>query len=74
MTSATHSLRKTIQNHSIKVNMSVYIAKSRQRFDVTLNNFLLHVPNHALKGLYMLNDETKYNINTSYYQDANRFY
>ena len=37
-----------------KVNKSVYIAKSRQRYYKTLNNILLHVPNHALKDVYML--------------------
>ena len=32
-----------------KVNKSVYIAKSRQRYYLTLNEILLHVSNHALK-------------------------
>ena len=36
------------------MNESVYVAKSRQQYDITLNNFLLHVPNHALKGLNTL--------------------
>ena len=31
----------------LKVNKSVYIAKSRQRYHKTLNNILLHVPNHT---------------------------
>ena len=35
--------------------MWVYIAKSRQRYYKTLNNIMLHVPNHALKDMYMLN-------------------
>ena len=39
----------------IKMNKSVNIAKSRQRHDTPLNNFLLHVPNHALRDLFMLN-------------------
>ena len=38
-----------------KVNESVYIAKSRQRYHKTLNKFLLHVPNHTLKDARMLN-------------------
>ena len=36
---------------------------SRQRHDIILNN-LLHVPNHALKGLHMLNHRTIYDKNT----------
>ena len=44
---------------SLKVNKSVYIAKSRQRYHKTLNNILLHVSNHALKDMYMLNYGTK---------------
>ena len=40
---------------SVKVNKSVYVAKLGQRCDKTLNNFLLHVPNHALKDMDMLN-------------------
>ena len=51
----------------IKVSKSVYIAKSRQRFHITLTIFLLHVPNHALKKLYILNHGIKYNTNSSYY-------
>ena len=39
----------------IKMNKSVNIAKSRQRHDTPLNNFLFHVPNHALRDLFMLN-------------------
>ena len=39
----------------IKVNKSVYIAKSEQPYDKTLNNFLLHVSNNALKDMYILN-------------------
>ena len=38
-----------------KANESVYIAKSRQRYHKTLNNILLHVSNHALKCMYMVN-------------------
>ena len=51
----------------IKVNKSVYIAKSRQRYFQTLNNILLHVPNHALKDVYMLNYGTIKSTNSSYY-------
>ena len=38
----------------LKVNKSVYIPKSRQRHVITHNNFLLHVPNHALKDFLCL--------------------
>ena len=34
---------------------SVYVAKVRQRYYKTLNKFLLHVPNHALKDVHVLN-------------------
>ena len=51
----------------IKVNKSVYVAKLGQRYDKTLNNFLLRVPNHALKDMYMLNYGTTSNVNSSYY-------
>ena len=37
-----------------KVNKSVYIAKSGERYK-TLNNFLLHVSNHTLKDMHTLN-------------------
>ena len=40
----------------LKANKSIYIARSRLRHDITLNNFLLHVPNHVLNDLYMLKD------------------
>ena len=39
----------------VKVNKSVNIAKSRQRYYKPLNNILLHVSNHTLKDMYMLN-------------------
>ena len=39
----------------LKVNKSVYIAKYRQRYYKTLNNILLHAPNHVLKDMNMLN-------------------
>ena len=52
---------------SIKVNKSVYIAKSRQRYHETLDNIVLHVPNHALKDVYMLNYGTIKNINSFCY-------
>ena len=38
-----------------KVNKSVYIAKSRQRYHKTFHNILLHVSNHTLEDMYMLN-------------------
>ena len=50
-------------NKKLKVNKSVYIAKSRQRHYKTLNKILLHVPNHALKDVYMLNYGTIKSIN-----------
>ena len=50
-----------------KANKSVYKAKSRQRYYKTFNNILLHVPNHALKDVYMLNYRTIKNTNSSYY-------
>ena len=48
------------------MNKSLYIAKSRQQYYKTLNNILLHVPNHALKDVYMLNYGTIKNANSSY--------
>ena len=42
----------------IKVNKSVYIVKSRQRYHLKLNDILLHVINHALKDMYILNYRT----------------
>ena len=48
------------------MNKSVYIAKSRQPYYQTLNSILLHVPNHALKDVYMLNYGTIKSINSSY--------
>ena len=36
----------------VEMNKLVYIATSKQRYDKTLNNFLLHVAIHALKGMY----------------------
>ena len=56
-----------LANFPLKVNKSVYIAKSRQRDDITtLKNFLLHVPNHALMMKL-------YKIRTVH-RVANRFY
>ena len=52
---------------SVKVNKSVYIAKSRQCYYKTLNNILLHVPNHALKDVYKLNYGIMKNTNSSFY-------
>ena len=51
----------------IKVNKSIYIAKSRQQYFKTLTNILLHVPNHALKDVYMLNYRIIKNTNSAYY-------
>ena len=39
----------------LKVNKSVYRANSRHRYHKTLNNIFLHVSNHTLKDVYMLN-------------------
>ena len=50
----------------IKVNKSVYIAKSRQQCYKTLNDILLHVPNNTLKDVYMLNYGTIKNRNILY--------
>ena len=44
---------------TFKVNKSVYIAKSRQRYHKPLNSILLHVSNHTLKYMYMFNYGTK---------------
>ena len=49
------------------MNKSVHIAKSRQRYYKTLNNILLHVPNHALKDVYMLNYGIIKNTDSSHY-------
>ena len=38
-----------------KVNKSVYIAKLGQRYNKSLIKFLLHVSNHVLRFMYMLN-------------------
>ena len=52
---------------SIYSEKSVCIAKWRQRYYKTLNNILLHVPNHALEDVYMLNYGIITNTNSSYY-------
>ena len=49
------------------MNNSVYVAKLGQQYDKTLNNFLLHVPNDALKDMHMLNYGTINNINSLFY-------
>ena len=49
------------------MNNSVYVAKLGQQYDKTLNNFLLHVPNDALKDMHMLNYGTINNINSFFY-------
>ena len=41
----------------------VYMPKSRQRHDITRNNFLLLVPNQTLKYLCMVNKESISNMN-----------
>ena len=43
------------RNKCIKVNKSVYTAKSRQRHYKTLKSILLHVSKQALKDMYMFN-------------------
>ena len=40
---------------NVKVNKSVYRAKLRQWYYKTLKNIFLHMPNHALKDIHMLN-------------------
>ena len=57
----------TFLKSDFKVNKSVCIAKSRQLHDKTHNNFLLHVPNHALKDMYMLSYGTLNNTNNLCY-------
>ena len=49
-----------------KVAKSVYLAKLGQQYDKELNNFLLHVPNNALKNIYMLYYRTVNNTNSLY--------
>ena len=58
----------------LKVNKSVYVAKSRQRYYRTLNNILLHVPNHALKAVFVLNYKIIKNTNSSYYTRLTWFF
>ena len=50
-----------------KVNRSVYIAKSGQQYDKTLNNFLKYVPNHVIKDMYMLNYGIMNSVNSLYH-------
>ena len=52
---------------TIKGNKSAYIAKSGQRYDKTLNNFLLHVQNHALKDMYILDCGIINSMNSLYH-------
>ena len=44
---------------SLKVTLlhvrSSHIAKSRQQYNKPLNNFLMHVSDHAIKDMYTLN-------------------
>ena len=51
----TFLLTLTQTHNQLKVNKSVYIAKSKQQYHKRLNKILLHVSNHALKDMYMLN-------------------
>ena len=55
------------RRRSVKVNKSVSIAKSGQRYDKTRNNLLLHVPNHALKDMYVLNYGIINNMSSLYH-------
>ena len=43
------------------------MAKSGQWYDKTINSSLLHVLNHALKDMYMLNYGIINNMNSLYY-------
>ena len=49
------------------MNKSVYIAKSGQQYIKTLNNFFLHVSNHTLNDIYMLNYGIINNMNSLHY-------
>ena len=60
-------IKVRMKHFKLKVNKSVYIAKSRQRYYKTFKNILLLVPNHALKDVYMLNYGIIKNTNSSYY-------
>ena len=51
------------------VNMSVYIAKSRQQFDIAFNNLFVERSKSRFKRIIYA-----YNMNTSYYRGAERFY
>ena len=62
--SLTDTLINKVLIETIKVNKSVYIAKSRQPCYKTLDNIL---PNHALKDVFMLNYRIIKNTNSSYY-------
>ena len=62
--SPTDTLINKVLVETIKVNKSVYIAKSRQRCYKTLDNIL---PNHALKDVSMLNYRIIKTTNSSYY-------
>ena len=52
---------------AINLNKSAYITKQGQRYGKTLNNLSLHVLNHVLKEMFMLNYETINNTNSLYY-------
>ena len=66
----TNKQTKTKKHHSsifdFKVNITVDIAQSGQWYDKSLNSFLLHVLNHALKDVDMLNYKIINNINSLY--------
>ena len=49
-----------------KVNISVDIAQSEQWYDKSFNIFLLHMLNHALKDVDMLNYKIINNMNSLY--------
>ena len=70
------SILVLVNGKVFKVNRSVYIAKSGQQYDKTLNNFLKYVPNHVIKDMYMLNYRIMHSINSLYqfHRGANRFY
>ena len=55
-----------IKSNGIKVNKSVYMVKSGKLYDKNLNNFLLHVPNRALKDMHMLDYGTINNMYSLY--------
>ena len=57
----------TFNEEIVKVNKSVYMAKSGQQYNKTPNDFSLHVSNHALKYMYKLSYGTINNTNILLY-------